>query len=118
MDALTLELQLVVDKLYMECPYYGSRRVMFHLRREGYAVGRAKARSLMTAVGWRTVHPGPRTTKAQPGHKLYPYLLRGLGAILPGEVICADITYIPVRGGSPTDRRRLTSRVSPCRALR
>ena len=51
MDALTLELQLVVDKLYMECPYYGSRRVMFHLRREGYAVGRAKARSLMAAVG-------------------------------------------------------------------
>ena len=99
MDALTLELQLVVDKLYMECPYYGSRRVMFHLRREGYAVGRAKARSLMSAVGWRTVHPGPRTTKAQPGHKIYPYLLRGLGAILPGEVICADITYIPVRGG-------------------
>ena len=47
-DALTLELQLVVDKLYMDCPYYGSRWVMFHLRREGYAVGRAKARSLMT----------------------------------------------------------------------
>ena len=50
-DALTLELQLVVDKLYMGFPYYGSRRVMFHLRREGYAVGRAKARSLMAAVG-------------------------------------------------------------------
>ena len=99
MDALTLELQLVVDKLYMECPYYGSRRVMFHLRREGYAVGRTKARSLMAAVGWRTVHPGPRTTKPQPGHKIYPYLLRDLGEIRPGEVICADITYIPVRGG-------------------
>ena len=98
-DALTLELQLVVDKLYMECPYYGSRRVMFHLRREGYAVGRTKARSLMAAVGWRTVHPGPRTTKPQPGHKIYPYLLGDLGEIRPGEVICADITYIPVRGG-------------------
>ena len=98
-DALTLELQLVVDKLYMECPYYGSRRVMFHLRREGYAVGRTKARSLMAAVGWRTVHPGPRTTKPQPGHKIYPYLLGDLGEIRSGEVICADITYIPVRGG-------------------
>ena len=60
----------------MECPYYGSRRVMFHLRREGYAVGRTKARSLMAGVGWRTVHPGPRTTKPRPGHKIYPYLLR------------------------------------------
>ena len=72
MDALTLELQLVVDKLYMGCPYYGSRRVMFHLRREGYAVGRTKARSLMAAVGWRTVHPGPRTTNRSRGTRFTP----------------------------------------------
>ena len=98
-DAETLKLQLVVDKLYMRCPYYGSRRVMFHLRREGCAVGRDKARSLMAAVGWRTIHPGPRTTKPQPGHRIYPYLLADLEEIRPGEVICADITYIPARGG-------------------
>ena len=98
-DAETLKLQLVVDKLYLRCPYYGSRRVMFHLRREGYAVGRDKARSLMAAVGWRTIHPGPRTTKPQPGHRIYPYLLADLEDIRPGEVICADITYIPARGG-------------------
>ena len=108
MDALTLELQLVVDKLYMGCPYYGSRRVMFHLRREGYAVGRTKARSLMAAVGWRTVHPGPRTTKPQPGHKIYPYLLRDLGEIRPGEVICADITYIPGETHHPPQYRQRT----------
>ena len=98
-DARTLALQLVVDKLYMEFPYYGTRRVMLHLRREGHALGRDKARSLMGAVGWRTIHPGPRTTKPQPGHRIYPYLLRDLDAIRPGEVWCADITYIPVRGG-------------------
>ena len=98
-DARTLALQLVVDKLYMEFPYYGTRRVMLHLRREGHALGRDKARSLMAAVGWRTIHPGPRTTKPQPGHRIYPYLLRDLDAIRPGEVWCADITYIPVRGG-------------------
>ena len=98
-DARTLALQLVVDKLYMEFPYYGTRRVMLHLRREGHALGRDKARSLMAAVGWRTIHPGPRTTKPQPGHRIYPYLLRDMDAIRPGEVWCADITYIPVRGG-------------------
>ena len=98
-DARTLALQLLVDKLYMEYPYYGTRRVMLHLRREGHAVGRDKARSLMAAVGWRTIHPGPRTTKPQPGHRIYPYLLRDLDVIRPGEVWCADITYIPVRGG-------------------
>ena len=98
-DARTLALQLAVDKLYMEFRYYGTRRVMLHLRREGHAVGRDKARSLMAAVGWRTIHPGPRTTKPQPGHRIYPYLLRDMDAIRPGEVWCADITYIPVRGG-------------------
>ena len=98
-DARTLALRLVVDKLYMEFPYYGTRRVMLHLRRDGHAVGRDKARSLMAAVGWRTIHPGPRTTKPQPGHRIYPYLLADLADIRPGEVVCADITYIPVRGG-------------------
>ena len=98
-DAATLALQLAVDKLYMEFPCYGTRRVMLHLRRQGHAVGRDRARSLMAAVGWRTIHPGPRTTKPQPGHRIYPYLLRGLDDIRPGEVWCADITYIPVRGG-------------------
>ena len=82
-DARTLALQLAVDKLYMEFPYYGTRRVMLHLRREGHAVGRDKARSLMSAVGWRTIHPGPRTTKPQPGHRIYPYLLRDMDAIRP-----------------------------------
>ena len=53
----------------------------------------------MSAVGWRTIHPGPRTTTPQPGHRIYPYLLRDLDVIRPGEVWCADITYIPVRGG-------------------
>ena len=98
-DARTLALQLAVDKLYMEFPCYGTRRVMLHLRREGHAVGRDKARSLMAAVGWRTIHPGPRTTKPQPGHRIHPYLLGDMDAIRPGEVWCADITYIPVRGG-------------------
>ena len=98
-DARTLALQLVVDELYMEFPYYGTRRVMLHLRRAGHAVGRDKARSLMAAVGWRTIHPGPRTTKPQRGHRIYPYLLGDLDAIRPGEVWCADITYIPVRAG-------------------
>ena len=98
-DERRLALQLRVDRLYMEFPYYGTRRVSLHLRREGHDVGRDLARSLMAAVNWRTVHPGPRTSAPQPGHKIHPYLIDGLGRILPGEVICADITYVPVRGG-------------------
>ena len=68
----------------MEFPYYGTRRVSLHLKREGHEVGRALARSLMAAVNWRTVYPGPRTSKPQPGHRIYPYLLGGLEHIQPG----------------------------------
>ena len=93
MDARRLAFQLLVDQLYMEFPYYGMRRVSLHLQR----VGRDLARSLMAAVNLRTVYPGTRTSKPQPGHRIYPYLLANLEQILPGEVICADITYIPVR---------------------
>jgi len=89
-----------VDRLYMQFPYYGTRRVSLHLRREAHDVGRDLVRSLMAAANWRTVHPGPRTSRPQPDHKMDPYLLGGLEAILPGEAICADITYIPVRGGN------------------
>ncbi len=98
-DGRILMLRRLMDQLYMDFPYYGTRRVSLHLRRQGHEVGRDMARSLMAAVNWRTVHPGPRTSKPQPGHRIYPYLLDGLEQILPGEVICADITYIPVRGG-------------------
>ncbi len=98
-DAETLKLLSLVDRLYMECPCYGTRRVSWHLQRLGHDVGRDRARSLMAAVNWRTVHPGPRTSKPGAGHKVYPYLLGGMKDIAPGQVVCADITYIPVRGG-------------------
>ncbi len=98
-NAERLLLRRLVDELYMLFPYYGTRRVSLHLRRAGHDVGRDLARSLMAEVRWRTVYPRPRTSGAQPGHKIYPYLLNDLERIAPGEVICADITYIPMRGG-------------------
>ena len=98
-DGGRLALQLLVDRLHMEIPCYGTRRVSLHLQGEGHVVGRDLARSPMAAVNGRTVHPGPRTSKPHCGHRIYPYLIDGLGEVLPGEVICADITYIPVRGG-------------------
>ena len=97
--AETLMLQSLVDRLYMDFPYYGTRRVSWHLKRLGHDVGRDRARSLMAAVNWRTVHPGPRTSKPGAGHEVHPYLLGDMREIAPGQVICSDITYIPVRGG-------------------
>ena len=85
MDGRRLELQLRVDRLHMEFPYYGTRRVSLHLRREGHDVSRKLARRLMAAVNWRTVYPGPRTSKPQPGHKIYPYLLGDLEKSCPAR---------------------------------
>lgn len=98
-DPRRLRLRRLVDELYMSFPYYGTRRVSLHLRRQGHDVGRGLARTLMAEVCWRTVYPRPRSSRARPDHKIYPYLLNDLERIAPGEVICADITYIPMRGG-------------------
>ena len=98
-DGRRLELLSRVDRPCMEFPHCGTRRASLHLRREGRDAGRDLARRLMAAVNWRTVHPGPRTSKPQSGRRIHPCLLGGLDHILPGEAVCADITCIPVRGG-------------------
>ncbi len=98
-DAERLRLRRLVDELYMAFPCCGTQRVGLHLRRQGHGVGRGLARTLMAEVCWRTVYPRPRTSRAQPGHKIYPHLLNDRERIAPGGVICADITHIPMRGG-------------------
>jgi len=45
------------------------------------------------------VYQKPNTSKPQLGHKIYPYLLRGVEITEPGHVWCADITYVPMRRG-------------------
>ena len=39
------------------------------------------------------------TTKPEPGHKIYPYLLRGVQVTQPNQVWAMDITYIPMERG-------------------
>ena len=41
----------------------------------------------------------PRTTKPEPGHKIFPYLLRGIEIMQPNQVWPMDITYIPMARG-------------------
>ena len=95
----TLELMRRIDKLYLECPFYGSRQMMRHLAREGVAAGRHRVRRLMRLLGLEAIYRKPRTTVANPEHRVYPYLLRGVTIERSNQVWCADITYIPVRGG-------------------
>jgi len=88
-----------IDELFTTWPFLGSRRMTALLRAEGHAVNRKRIRRLMGEMGIAALGPKPRTTKPAPGHKIYPYLLRGLPIERPNQVWCADITYIPVGRG-------------------
>jgi putative transposase len=94
-----LALMRRLDELYTAWPFLGSRRMTALLRAEGHVVNRKRVRRLMRVMGLAALGPKPRTTTPAPGHKIYPYLLRGLVIERPNQVWCADLTYIPmVRG--------------------
>jgi putative transposase len=96
---LNLELMRLIDRQFLETPWYGSRQMARHLRREGYTVGRKRIRRLMAKMGLEPISQRPRTTVPHPDHQVYPYLLRELVIERPNQVWCADITYIPMRRG-------------------
>jgi putative transposase len=96
---LNLALMRLIDIQFLGTPWYGSRQMTRHLRREGYTVGRKRVRRLMARMGLQPIYQRPRTTIPHPGHRIYPYLLRDLVIDRPNQVWCADITYIPMRRG-------------------
>ena len=88
-----------IDREYTERPFYGSRRMTAVLRSDGYAVNRKRVRRLMGVMGLEAIYAKPRTTVAGRGHRVYPYLLRGVSIDRADQVWSADITYIPMAGG-------------------
>ena len=94
-----LALMRRLDELYMAYPFYGSRQMSRHLRREGWAAGRHRVRRLMRALGLESIYSRPRGSEPHPGHRIYPYLLRNVSVERVHQVWCADITYIPQRRG-------------------
>jgi putative transposase len=94
-----LALMRRIDGLFTAWPFLGSRRMAVLLRAEGHAVNRKRARRLMRRMGIAALGPKPRTTKPAPGHKIFPYLLRGMAIDRPNQVWAADITYVPIGRG-------------------
>jgi putative transposase len=88
-----------LDELHLEHPFAGSRMLCGMLRSEGTGIGRRHVRTLMRRMGIETLYRRPRTTKPEPGHKIYPYLLRGLEVARPNQAWAMDITYIPMARG-------------------
>lgn len=98
-SAADLALMRQVDKLHTEFPFAGSRMLRRLLAIDGSKVGRRHVKSLMRRMGIEALYRRPRTTKPAPGHKIYPYLLRGIEITRPNQVWAMDITYVPMAKG-------------------
>jgi putative transposase len=88
-----------LDELHLELPFAGARMLRGLLAAEGTKIGRRHITALMRKMGIEALYRRPRTTKPEPGHKIYPYLLRGLPVTRPNQVWAMDITYIPMARG-------------------
>src|SRR5258708_36416546 len=88
-----------LDRLHLEYPFAGARMLKGLLAAEGSKIGRRHGKTLMRRMGIEALYRRPRTTTPEPGHKIYPYLLRGMEITRPNQVWAMDITYIPMARG-------------------
>ena len=88
-----------IDELHLEHPFAGSRMLRDLLRGEGVQIGRARVTGMMRRMGIKAIYRRPNTSRPEPGHRIYPYLLRGLPVERPNQVWATDITYIPMARG-------------------
>ena len=97
--AAELAIMRRIDELHLDYPFAGSRMLRDLLRGEGIAIGRERVATMMRRMGLEALYRRPNTSKAADGHKIYPYLLRGLPVERPNQVWAMDITYIPMARG-------------------
>ena len=88
-----------IDELHLEHPFAGSRMMRDMLRREGWSCGRRHVATLLRRMGIEALYRKPSTSRRVPGHRVYPYLLRGLAVTRSNQVWAMDITYIPMAKG-------------------
>ena len=98
-SAADLELMRRIDELHLEYPFMGARMLRRQLHRQGVDVGRRHIATLMQRMGIEALAPQPGTSKREPGHKIYPYLLRQLTIARSNQVWALDTTYIPMARG-------------------
>ena len=96
---LNLMLMREIDEQFMKTPFYGVKQMTWHLRNNEHLVNEKRVRRLMRLMGLMPIYQKPNTSKPAKGHKVYPYLLKGLNITRPNQVWASDITYIPMRRG-------------------
>jgi len=95
-----IDLMRKLDELHLRRPFKGSRRLRDDFWDSyGLQVNRKRVQRLMRLMGIRALYPGAKTTRPNPQHKVYPYLLRELEINRVNQVWCTDLTYIPMRKG-------------------
>jgi putative transposase len=94
-----LRFMRLIDGQYTECPFYGSRRMTAWLERQGETVNRKRVQRLMRLMGLEAIYPKPRLSVPGQGHRIFPYLLRGVEIGRPDQVWSTDITYVPMAKG-------------------
>jgi putative transposase len=97
--AADLAIMRRMDELHLEVPFAGSRMLRDLLNQEGIDIGRRHVSTLMKRMGIEALYRKPNTSKPAPGHKVYPYLLRGVTIDRPNQVWAMDITYVPMARG-------------------
>ena len=91
-SAADLAIMALIDRHDLARPYYGSRRMTAWLATQGHRVNRKRVQRLMRLLGLAAIYQRPNTSKPAEGHKIYPYLLRGLAIERVNQVWCSDIT--------------------------
>jgi putative transposase len=94
-----LALMRLIDEIHLELPFYGSRRMRDELETRGHRVNRKRVQRLMRQMGLAALYPKPRTSVPGGGHKVYPYLLKGVAVERSNQVWATDICYIPMARG-------------------
>lgn len=93
------EVLRALDQLHTRWPFYGQRKLLFELKKQGFRINRKRLRRLMEEANIEALAPKRRTSIPNAAHRKYPYLLKGLKVERPDQVWCADITYIKMDRG-------------------
>lgn len=94
-----LRLMRLLDEQYTRTPFYGIRRMTAWLRQQGETVNHKRVARLMRQMGLEAIYPKPRLSDPAGGHRIFPYLLRGVNITRPNQVWSTDITYIRMKQG-------------------
>lgn len=95
----TLSLINIVDEIYTQYPFFGTRKMASYLKRQGYVIGRKRVKTIYELLGLEAVYPKPKLSVPNKEHRIYPYLLRGVEVTKCDQVWSTDLTYIRLYGG-------------------